>query len=62
VLVLTRKEGETIVLSVGAMQIVVTIADVKGFKVRVGIEAPDEVKIWRGELLRHGEPVPTHDR
>lgn len=46
-LVLTRKLGEKIVIGNG---IVVTLVDVKGNRARIGIEAPDNVEILRGEL------------
>lgn len=46
-LVLSRKIGERIVIGNG---IVVTVLEVKGRQVRLGIEAPLAVPIWRGEL------------
>lgn len=46
-LALTRKPGERIVIG---DDIVVTIIEVKGDNVRVAIEAPKEIKIYRGEL------------
>lgn len=50
-LVLTRREGETI--RVGP-DIVITLTQIRGQKARIGIEAPPEVIISRGEL---GQPV-----
>ena len=47
-LVLTRKVGESIVIGEG---ITVTIVDVKGDTVRVGVDAPREVKVQRSEVL-----------
>ncbi len=47
-LVLSRKESERI--QVGD-SIVLTIVRVNGDRVRVGIEAPAEVQVRRGELL-----------
>jgi carbon storage regulator len=47
VLVLSRKEGERI--RVGD-QIVVTVVRVSGDKVRVGIEAPQAMRVLRDEL------------
>jgi carbon storage regulator len=47
-LVLTRKLGEKIVLGDG---IVVTVVAIKGGQVRLGIDAPQEVPVMRGELL-----------
>lgn len=46
-LVLSRKEGEQIVIG---DNIVVTITQIRGDKVRVGIEAPREVTVLRKEL------------
>lgn len=46
-LALTRKIGERIVIG---DNIVVTLVDVKGENIRVAIEAPRDVKIYRGEL------------
>lgn len=46
-LVLTRKAGETI--NIGG-DIVIQIVQVQGRQVRVGIEAPKQKKIQRGEL------------
>jgi carbon storage regulator len=46
-LVLTRKPGEKVVIGDG---ITVTVVAVTGNKVRVDIDAPDQVRILRGEL------------
>ena len=46
-LVLTRKIGERIVIN---DNIVLTIVDIKGDNIRFGVDAPKEVKIYRGEL------------
>ena len=46
-LALTRKVGERIVI---ADNIVVTVAGVKGDSVRRTIDAPKEIKIYRGEI------------
>lgn len=46
-LVLARKPGTTIVIN---EEIVVTIVKVEGNRVTVGIEAPRNVKVLRGEL------------
>jgi carbon storage regulator len=47
-LVLSRKVGESIVIGEG---ITVTIVDIKGDTVRVGVDAPREVKVQRSEVL-----------
>lgn len=46
-LALTRKIGERIVIG---DQIVLTVVDIKGDTVRVAIEAPKVIKIYRGEI------------
>ena len=54
-LVLSRKVGEKIMIG---DSIVITVLEVVGGRVRLGIEAPDYVPILRKELL----PPETHDR
>lgn len=49
-LVLSRKPGQRIVIGEGADRVILTIANVRGDKVRVGIRAPRGVKIQREEL------------
>lgn len=46
-LVFTRKVGESVVIG---GTVVVTIVDVRGDRVRVGIEAPKEVTVHRDEI------------
>lgn len=46
-LVLTRKPGEKVIIGDGIVLIVLSTA---GGRVRLGIEAPDHVRILRGEL------------
>lgn len=59
-LVLSRKVNEKIVIDGG---IVLTVVKIEGGQVRIGIEAPGHVKIYREELLvkqtesRHAEPA-----
>ena len=48
-LVLTRRQDESIVID---GDIVVTILGVDGEKVKIGIKAPKEVKVYREELFR----------
>lgn len=47
-LVLSRKIGEKIVIG---DNVVLTIVAIKGNQIRVGVEAPRKVTVWRGELL-----------
>lgn len=46
-LALTRKVGERIVIG---DNIVVTVAGVKGENIRITVDAPKEIKIYRGEI------------
>ena len=47
-LVLSRKRNESVVIN---DQIVVTVIDVRGDKVRLGIEAPRDVSVHRQEVF-----------
>jgi carbon storage regulator len=47
-LVLSRKRDERIVIG---DNIVITIVDVRGDKVRLGIEAPPEIPVHRQEII-----------
>jgi carbon storage regulator len=46
-LVLSRKQGESIRIG---ENIELTIIEVKGDQIKVGIQAPKEIEIWRKEL------------
>ncbi len=48
-LVLTRKIGETIVID---DNIKITVVQIKGKQVRIGIDAPKETKIHREEIYK----------
>lgn len=47
-LVLSRKKNETIVIAGG--EIVLTIVEIRGDKVRIGIQAARDISIHRGEV------------
>lgn len=47
-LVLTRRKNQSIVID---GDVVVTVLEVKGDQVRIGITAPEKVKVFREELL-----------
>jgi carbon storage regulator CsrA len=55
-LVLSRKIGEAVVIGDG---IVVTVTRVAGNRVTLGITAPDDVRILRGELMPTGDSFPS---
>lgn len=46
-LVLSRKTGERLALG---NDIIVTVVEIKGNRVRLGIEAPQHINVLRGEL------------
>lgn len=56
-LVLTRKLGEKIRIGDG---ITLTVVEVDRGKVRIGIEAPKDVRIMREELLNPKQDEPPH--
>lgn len=57
-LVLSRKKNERIVIN---DNIVITVVEVRGDKVRLGIEAPKDVPVHREEVYQaiHGKPAPS---
>jgi carbon storage regulator len=57
-LVLSRKEGERLIVG---DQIVVTVTRISGNRVTLGIEAPRDVRIVRGELGPRSEEYEIHE-
>jgi carbon storage regulator len=49
-LVLTRQKNQKIIVEVGGLRMTITLADIRGDKVKLGFEAPREFKIIRQEL------------
>ena len=47
-LVLSRKKNESIVID---GDVKVTVVEIRGNQIRLGIEAPKEMAVWRGELV-----------
>jgi carbon storage regulator len=56
-LVLSRKPGERLIFSNG---ITVTVVEINRNQVRVGIDAPNQVRILRAELICP-EAIPARD-
>jgi len=56
-LVLSRKKNESIVIN---SDITITIVEIRGDKVRLGIVAPKDVAVHRQEVWEaiHGQPAP----
>ena len=50
-LTLTRKPEETIIIGDGTNRIEITVKEIRRNQVRIGILAPENVKIFRKELL-----------
>lgn len=61
-LVLTRKKGESVIV---CDELVITVLKVKKDKVVLGFKAPQEIEVWREEVLaRHralGDLVAAED-
>jgi carbon storage regulator len=57
-LVLSRKKNESIVIN---NDIVITVVEIRGDKVRLGIEAPKDVPVHRQEVYEaiHGTKAPA---
>jgi carbon storage regulator len=53
-LVLSRRNGESIVID---GKITVTVVEIRGGQIRLGIEAPKEVPVRREEVRAKKEPV-----
>jgi carbon storage regulator len=64
-LVLTRKLGEEIVIP--ALQVTIRLVEVRGDKVRLGIDAPEQIAVHRKEVWDRIQqfaaetPVVTHE-
>jgi carbon storage regulator len=54
-LVLTRRVNERIVIG---DDVTVTVLEVRGDQVRLGIDAPRDVKVFREEVLHRDAPEP----
>lgn len=52
-LVVGRREGETIIVQTIDGEIVVSLERLQGTQARIGIEAPEQVKVLREEVLGH---------
>jgi len=53
-LVLSRRIGERIVID---DKITVIVVDIRGGQIRLGIEAPKEIPVWREEVAAKKEMV-----
>jgi len=55
-LILSRRPEEKIHIG---NNITITVVEVRGNKVRIGLEAPVNVPILRGELIQNSAPIET---
>ena len=53
-LVLSRRIGERLVIDA---EITITVIEVRGGQIRLGIEAPPEIPVWREEVVTRNEIV-----
>ena len=58
-LLLTRKIGESIIIDGG---IKITVADIQGNQIRIGIDAPKEVKVYREEIFEKMQAEADSDK
>lgn len=56
-LVLSRKKNESIVIGEGENAITLVVVEIRGDKVRLGIEAPKDVPVHRQEVY---DAIQTH--
>jgi carbon storage regulator len=56
-LVLSRRTGERIVIGEGAARITLTVVGIERGKVRLAVEAPRSVAVWREEILPADHPL-----
>ena len=51
-LILTRREGESLIVELDGKPVKVLVQETKGNQVKIGIDAPKEVQILREELKK----------
>ncbi|CUX95649.1 Carbon storage regulator [Candidatus Mikella endobia] len=56
-LIITRKVGETLIIR---NKIIVTVLSVKGNKVRIGVNAPKEISVYREEI--YDQPIQANNK
>jgi carbon storage regulator len=59
-LVLSRKPGEQVVI--GGVTVIISVVKVREERVTLGIEAPEQVRVLRGELGRRREKPAAGDK
>lgn len=61
-LVLSRKKNESIIIGEGPSKVTITVVEVRGDKVRVGIDAPTEIAVNREEVFLAKQAAATAAR
>ena len=56
-LVLSRKIGQVLVINYGGIQFKVCVTEIRGDKVKIGVEAPLEVQVDRLEVWEKKQSV-----
>ena len=54
-LTLTRKPGQSVHLGVGEREVIVRVVGVHGNQVQIQFQAPKDLAILRGELVKGGD-------
>ena len=49
-LILSRHKNESIIIGTPPNQIIITVAEIRGDRVRIGINAPQEIPVHRQEV------------
>ena len=49
-LVLSRKKNESLIIGKGDQEVTIVVVEIRGDKVRLGVEAPKEVPVHRREV------------
>ncbi len=52
-LIATQKAGECIICGVGGATVRVWVLDISGNRVKLGIEGPKTIAVYRAEMLAH---------
>ena len=57
-LILTRRVDESILIG---ENVTITIVEISSTRVRIGIDAPKEIKVHRAEIYQRIQPDQSHD-
>ncbi len=57
-LILTRRKGEVLVIG---DEVTITVLDIRGSQVRIGVDAPKEVSVHRAEIYERIKQAESQD-